>query len=60
MMNTLHILTQQDSKFMGGVGQEFTLEQIAVEGVGQNISKQIGGSCSRVHGATVLMCFLHS
>ena len=38
MMNTLHILTQQDSKFMGGVGQEFrnTLEQIAVEGVGQN------------------------
>ena len=23
MMNTLHILTQQDSKFAGGVGQEF-------------------------------------
>ena len=43
--NTLHILTQQDNKFMGRVGQEFrnTLEQIAVEGVGQNKLKQIGG-----------------
>ena len=66
MMNTLHILTQQDSKFMGGVGQEFrnTLEQIAVEGVSQNTLRLIGGSWSRVyqiiHGAIGLICFLHS
>ena len=33
MMNTLRILTQQDSKFMGGVGQEFnTLEHYCCGG----------------------------
>ena len=45
MMNTLRVLTQQDSKFVGGVGQN-TLEQIAVEGVGQNTLRLIGGSWS--------------
>ena len=65
MMNTLRILTQHDSSFVGGVGQEFrnTLEQIAVEGVGQNTLKQFGGSWStyqKMHRALVLMCFLHS
>ena len=40
-----------------GVGQEFrnTLEQIAVEIVGQNTLEQIGGSCIELF---VLMCFL--
>ena len=62
-MNTLHIFTHQDSRFIGGVGQEFrnTLEEIAVEGVGQNTLRLIGGSWSRVyqkiHRAIAIMGF---
>ena len=42
---------------------ENTLEQIAVEGVGQNTLKQIGGWWSRyvkIHRAIALMYILHS
>ena len=42
-MNTLRILTQQDSIGLWEELVENTLEEIAVEGVGQNTLKQTGG-----------------
>ena len=51
MMNTLHLLTQQDSiglwRELVIKNSENSLEQIAVEGVAQNTLKEIGGSWSR-------------
>ena len=60
MMNTLHIiLTQQDSKCMGGVGQEFR-KHISANSSGGSWSKYQSKLVQSIGKYTEPMCFLYS